>query len=130
MATKAERKSIEKEIEEHRAKQPNMANGLILALAILNDEHEPDYIDVPELKVGPIVHVDDVNELIKGSFAYALNEMENNFNSVCQTSYSDRVLFFYKGKYHSSSPLRGNEILTEFPFEMVNAKDWVIYEPS
>jgi len=53
MATKAEVKAIVKEIAEHRVNQPAMANGLILALAILNDEHEPKYIDI-KAKLAPV----------------------------------------------------------------------------
>jgi hypothetical protein len=134
MATKAEVKAIEKEIAEHREHEPEMANGLILALAILNDEHEPKYIPItkPELQPGPITWVadDPVAPVIKGSFAYALNEMENNGNQVHQTGLKDSVLSFEKGKFYSTSPIRGRELLKEFPFSMVNAKNWVIYEPS
>jgi hypothetical protein len=124
MATKAEVKAIEKEIAEHREHEPEMANGLILALAILNDEHEPKYIGIsPE-------PVDPVTPAIKGSFAYALNEMEGNGNQVHQTGLKDSVLSFEKGKFYSTSPIRGRELLKEFPFSMVNAKNWVIYEGS
>lgn len=124
MATKAEVKAIEKEIAEHREHQPEMANGLILALAILNDEHEPEYIGISPAPVDPVTPV------IKGSFAYALNEMEANGNKVCQTSAKDCVLSFEQGKFYLTCPIRGREEMKEFPFALVNSKNWVIYEES
>jgi hypothetical protein len=135
MATKAEVKAIKKEIAEHRELQPEMANGLILALAIVNDEHEPKYISVPELMVldpvdGSIAKVTTKSVMIEKSFAYALNEMENNGNKVYQTGFKETILSFEKGKFILTSDIRGREVLTEFPFSMVNAKNWVIYEPS
>ena len=124
MANKAEVKAIKKEIAEHRDNQPEMANGLILALAILNDEHEPKYIGISPTPIDPVMPV------IKGSFAYALNEMESNGNRMHQTSNKGSVLSFEKGKYYLTCPIRGRELLTDFPFYMINSKNWVIYEPS
>lgn len=135
MATKKEIAAIKVEIEEHRELQPQMANGLILALAILNDEHEPKYIDVPELMIldpvnGDIAKVDTKSIMIENSFAYALNELENNGNRVYQSGFKGSVLSFEKGKFYLTCSIRGRELLTEFPLRMVNAKNWVIYEPS
>jgi len=128
MATKAEVKAIVKEIAEHRVNQPAMANGLILALAILNDEHEPKYIDIKaKLAPGPIMFVEDPKSPIDGSFAYALTEMESNGNKVCQKGFKDSVMSFEGGRFYLTSPNRGRELLTEFPFYMVAAKNWVIY---
>jgi hypothetical protein len=117
MATKQEVKDIELAIETHRTTNPNMANGLIQALAIVNDDDKPDYIPAPKQSSEP-----------RGSFACALIAMFNGESVRLKGWPAGDRLKFIKHKFYHTSDLRGREMLTEIPLEWITIDTWEPYD--
>lgn len=113
MATKKEIADITREIEEHRTTNPNKANGLILALAILMDEHEPEYI----------LTVNQADEP-SGSFSCALRDMFNGQSVRLKGWSRGDHLKFTKQRFYYVTALRGREVLNELPLNWLTLDHW------
>lgn len=112
MATKQEIKDIELAIESHRTTNPNMANGLIQALAIVNDDDEPDYIPATKQTFSEP----------RGSFSCALIAMLDG-KSVRRKGWDES--YYLKGqRLYCTSDSRGRETLKEIPLSWVVSDEW------
>jgi len=102
MATKQEVKDIELAIEDNRLRDPAKANGLILALAIVNDDHDPKFIDVEEPKSNQFIPEEKmrISSWPKGDYVL--------FNGGILTAYTGR----------------GREVLSAMPIEWLISTKW------
>ena len=102
MASKQEIKDIELAIEDNRVRDPAKANGLILALAIVNDDHDPEFIEIDEPESNQFIPEEKmrISSWPKGDYVL--------FNKGVLTSYTGR----------------GREVLTDMPIAWLISTKW------